>query len=302
MKVWKFALDGFLVESIHNFRWKSTEELSFMTLKSDTKFGEESTCRLKLTRGIWKILTWALESLKYFPFNGLLLSKIYVFWAKTVQRSYLSWHWKVMQNLKGNWLVVSKLTWGIWQILTRALESLKNFHFNVLLLSKVYIVWAKKVQRSYLSWHWRVMQNFRGNWLAVSKLTWGICEILTRALKVSKIFILICSFWANYILFELKKYKGVIFHDTVEWCKIWVKTDLWFEKWHEEFGKFSPEHLDSFIQSRKCMSLKFAEELYVMTMKNDAKFGEELTCHFKIDMRNLTNFDSNTQKSKKFAL
>ena len=39
-----------------------------------------------------------------------------------------------------------------------------------------------------------------------------------------------------------------------------------------------------------------------MTMKNDAKFEEELTCHFKIDMRNLTNFDPSTRKSKKFAL
>ena len=39
-----------------------------------------------------------------------------------------------------------------------------------------------------------------------------------------------------------------------------------------------------------------------MTMKNDTKFGEELTCHFKIDMRNLTNFDQSTQKSQKFAL
>ena len=50
------------------------------------------------------------------------------------------------------------------------------------------------------------------------------------------------------------------------------------------------------------MSLKFAEELCVMIMKNDAKFGEELTCHFKTDMRNFTNFDSSTRKSKKFAL
>ena len=50
------------------------------------------------------------------------------------------------------------------------------------------------------------------------------------------------------------------------------------------------------------MSLNFTEELYVMTMKNDAKFEEELTCHFKTDMRNLTNFDLNTRKSKKIAL
>ena len=39
-----------------------------------------------------------------------------------------------------------------------------------------------------------------------------------------------------------------------------------------------------------------------MTMKNDRKIEEELTCRFKIDMRNLTNFDPNTQKSPKFAL
>ena len=39
-----------------------------------------------------------------------------------------------------------------------------------------------------------------------------------------------------------------------------------------------------------------------MTMKNDAKFEEELTCQFEIDMRNLTNFVPNTKKSQKFAL
>ena len=49
------------------------------------------------------------------------------------------------------------------------------------------------------------------------------------------------------------------------------------------------------------MSLKFTEELCVMTMKNDAKFEEKLTCRFKIDMVNLTNFDPSTRKSQKFA-
>ena len=78
-----------------------------------------------------------------------------------------------------------------------------------------------------------------------------------------------------------------------------------------QFGKFSPEHLkvwklglwwDPFVQSRKGMTLKFTEELCVMTMKNNAKFEEKLTCHFKTDIRNLTNFDSSTWKSKKIAL
>ena len=31
--------------------------------------------------------------------------------------------------------------------------------------------------------------------------------------------------------------------------------------------------------------------------ENDAKVEDELTCQFKIDMRNLTNFDPSTQKS-----
>ena len=39
-----------------------------------------------------------------------------------------------------------------------------------------------------------------------------------------------------------------------------------------------------------------------MTMKKDAKLEEEMTCRFKIDMRNLTNFDRSTRKSQKFTL
>ena len=50
------------------------------------------------------------------------------------------------------------------------------------------------------------------------------------------------------------------------------------------------------------MSLKFTGELCVMRMKNDAKFEEDLTCQFKIDMRNLTNFDPSTRKSQKLEL
>ena len=50
------------------------------------------------------------------------------------------------------------------------------------------------------------------------------------------------------------------------------------------------------------MSLKFTGEFCVMAMKNYAKFEEELTCQFKIDMRNLMNFDPSTQKSQKYAL
>ena len=92
---------------------------------------------------------------------------------------------------------------------------------------------------------------------------------------------------------------------------IWRKTELLLQKWHEEFVTFSPEHAkvsklglwwDPFLQSRKYMTLKFTGELFIMTMKNDAKFEVELTCQFKIDMRNLTYFDPSTQNSQNFAL
>ena len=39
-----------------------------------------------------------------------------------------------------------------------------------------------------------------------------------------------------------------------------------------------------------------------MSMKNDAKVEEELTCRFKIDMRTLMNFDPITQKFQKVVL
>ena len=50
------------------------------------------------------------------------------------------------------------------------------------------------------------------------------------------------------------------------------------------------------------MRLKLRSELCVITMKNNAKFEIESTCHFKTDMRNLTNFDQSTQKSQNSAL
>ena len=67
-------------------------------------------------------------------------------------------------------------------------------------------------------------------------------EFWPEHLKVSNIFILMCSFWAKYILFELKKHSGVIFHETEEGYKIWREIDLSFHNWHKEFLKFWPEH------------------------------------------------------------
>ena len=53
------------------------------------------------------------------------MCQVYNVWPKKVQRGYLLSHWSFIQNLKKNWLVVWKMTCGIWQILTRTLVSVK---------------------------------------------------------------------------------------------------------------------------------------------------------------------------------
>ena len=93
----------------------------------------------------------------------------------------------------------------------------------------------------------RVMSHNTEEWCKiwrffVAKMT-KIWWILTRELKSLTKLHFCWSFYAKYITFDLKTYRGDIFHDNEESCKIWRKIDLRFGKWHEEFGKFSPEHL-----------------------------------------------------------
>ena len=97
------------------------------------------------------------------------------------------------------------------------------------------------------------------------KMTWGIWKFFIRTPEN------VGCFWPNYIMFGLKsteelcltafkidtkfewklacvsknfqKHRGVMFDGTEYWCKIWRKNDLCFQKWREEFCKFSPEHV-----------------------------------------------------------
>ena len=66
------------------------------------------------------VQSWHGEFDELWP-EHLKISKIYIlmccFWTKyimwelkKVQKSYVRWHWKLMQNLKENCLVLSKMT------------------------------------------------------------------------------------------------------------------------------------------------------------------------------------------------
>ena len=81
------------------------------------------------------------ESLKI---GTLIWTKVENVWVWNLPGGIVWWQWRMMEDLKRNWLFSSKLTWGIWQILTWTLKNFKNLPFNRLLLTKVYNVWAKK--------------------------------------------------------------------------------------------------------------------------------------------------------------
>ena len=67
------------------------------------------------------------------------------------------------------------------------------------------------------------------NWLVIWNWPEEFDKIWPEHSEVSKMFILMGSFWAKYILLELKKYRGGIFHETEEGCKICRWIDRWFQ-------------------------------------------------------------------------
>ena len=100
----------------------------------------------------------------------------------------------------------------------------------------------------------------------------GFDEFRLENSKVSKNDTLMGCFLPKYLMFQLKKYRGAIFHDTRVWCKFWKKKPMLVWKITCRIDKFPPEDtkfsklwlsLDPFIQRRKCMSLKLKEEFCV---------------------------------------
>ena len=75
--------------------------------------------------------------------------------------------------------------------------------------------WCKiwnRIDLRFQNWH----EEFNKFWLAHS--------------KISKIYTLMGWFWPKYIMFQLKKYRGVMFDCTQDWYKVWRKTGLCFQK------------------------------------------------------------------------
>ena len=182
-----------------------------------------------------------LKSLKYFHFNGPFFSKVYIIWAKIVQRSYLSWKWGGLQNLARNRLVVSKWCKEFDKFWPERSKVSKIFSLMGSLGAKYILFELKKyrgvifheIEEGYKNW--RRIDSFK-NWHKNFDKFWS------EHSKVSKIFTLIGFFWAKYILFGLKKYRWIIFHETEEGYKTWRRVDLSFQNCRKKFHKFWPEH------------------------------------------------------------
>ena len=103
---WKFALQcASFVETILCLSQNSTEEICIIKLKNDAKFEEELTCVLKNERNVANFDP-KLESIKICTLLGSFWPKHIMSELKKLQRSYVLWHWRVIQYLKKNWRVI----------------------------------------------------------------------------------------------------------------------------------------------------------------------------------------------------
>ena len=109
---------------------------------------------------------------------------------------------------------------------------------------------------------------WRGIDLSFQNWNEKFCKFWSEHSEVSKICTLMNSFWPNYILFELKKYGGVRFDGTEDWFKIWRKTDLFLQKWHENFVRPYHEELSS-----KARGMWQHERLFWSVMKTKCSWG-----------------------------
>ena len=98
------------------------------------------------------LLWWAFFCPNYITFELKKVQRNYLSWRWNVKKNYLSWHQRVIQTLKKNWLFVWKMTWGIWKILTRAVESLKT-RILMSYFCRKYVMFDLKKYRGILSWN-----------------------------------------------------------------------------------------------------------------------------------------------------
>ena len=78
-----------------------------------------------------------------FKFDEMVFSERYLGWAKNFGTSVMLWHWRAMESLGENWLLVSN--WAQEKICEfySSEPECQNFNFGEIVFCKRYIAWAK---------------------------------------------------------------------------------------------------------------------------------------------------------------
>ena len=132
---------------------------------------------------IWWNLMQAVTSLTFCTLMGSFCPNDIVSTTK-VQKSYLSWHRRLIQSLKKNWLLVSNMTWRIWWIFSQPLKS-ENFTSMGSFCPK-YIRFGPKNTEELSFMILNSDAKFEFPDLVVSKMAWGIEWNFIKALKILK--------------------------------------------------------------------------------------------------------------------
>ena len=111
---------------------------------------------------------------EFWPKHSKICTLMGSFWTKYIMFE-LENYWEVVFHDTEEWCKIGWKTdawFGKWHEESgRKLKCLKYLHFNKLLLTKVYNVWAKNVQKSYFWRYWRLTKNVKKNLLVISKMT-----------------------------------------------------------------------------------------------------------------------------------
>ena len=117
------------------------------------------------------------------------------------------------------------------------------------------------------------------------------------------------SFWTKYIMFWLKKVQRSTRHWRViknlkkNWLVVWKNNMRNLANFYQTTWNSQNWDFDGILSSKvENVSVKLTEELCIMAVNNDVKFEEELTSRFKIDIRNLMNFDPSIWMSQEYSL
>ena len=127
----------------------------------------------------------------------------------------------MISSLKENWFVLPKMIWGIWQIFTRSLESVKigTLMASFCLKLKMYELKIYRGVMCHGNEEW--CKNWRGIDFSFKIDMRNVTMFWLEHSKISQICTLMGCFWPKYNIWAKKR--------TAELCLIALKIDAKFE-------------------------------------------------------------------------